>query len=257
MTSKLIDLIKKYNLHPKKKLGQHFLNREDIIKKEIEFAQINFQDTVLEIGAGVGILTKYLAENAKKVYAIEKDEKYTQLLKAELSKYSNIEIIKADITKIDWPKANKIVSNIPYQISSKIMEKIKGYYFDIAILCIQKEFAQRLIASPKDKNYSKLSVFSHFYFDIKKLLEVSPNSFYPPPKVTSEIIEIKKNKKVDLDNENKFFKFIKSIFCYKKKNLKNALKFSNLEYKNIDNSFLQKKVKDLNLDELIQIFSQL
>ena len=176
---------------------------------------------------------------------IEKDPKYIPLLRNELSNYDNIELINEDALEIDWPKANKIVSNIPYEISSKIMDKLSIYHFEIAIICFQKEFAERLRTQPNEKNYSKLSVFSNYYFDMKLRMNVKATAFYPKPKVDSQIVEIKKNKKIELENESDFFNLIKAIFCYKRKTLKNSL----LNSKNM----LQKELNIEKIDsELLQ-----
>ena len=263
MISRLTNLLKKYSLFCNKKLGQHFLVNNHVLLKEIEFAKINKSDTVLEIGSGPGFLTELLAQHTKRVITIEQDPRYVNLLKNELSKYENIEIINEDALKIEWPQVNKIVANIPYKISSKIMDKLSAYQFELAIICFQKEFAERLSAKENEKNYSKLSVFSNYYFDIKIRMDVKASSFYPQPKVNSQIVEIKKNKKIDIEREEEFFNLIKAIFCYKRKTLNNALKYSKgvlkkeINTDNIDSILLQKKVISLNLDDLVAIYKKI
>ena len=263
MISKLTSLLKKYSIFPKKKLGQHFLINNNILNKELEIAGIQKNDIVLEIGAGPGVLTEELAKKAKKVFAIEKDEEYANLLKKELINYDNIEIIHFDALKIEWPKANKIVSNIPYKISSKIMDKLSKYEFELAVICFQKEFAERLCAIANDKNYSKLSVFSNYYFEVKKLIKVNADSFYPKPKVYSQIVEIKKSKKLEIKNESEFFEFIKAIFCYKRKSLKNAIAYAQktlkkeIDLNKTNATLLEKKVVSFDLNTLIDVYESI
>ena len=143
------------------------------------------------------------------------------------------------------------------------MDKLSVYRFELAIICFQKEFAERLRAKENEKNYSKLSVFSNYYFDIKIRMDVKASAFYPQPKVNSQILEIKRNKKIDIEREEEFFNLIKAIFCYKRKTLNNALKYSKgvlekeINTDNIDSILLQKKVISLNLDDLVTVYEKI
>ncbi len=207
-----------------KKLGQHMLVNVDILKREVDYAKVNRNDTVLEIGSGLGNLTYFLSKRAKKVVAIEKDERLAKILEKRLKDFGNVEVIVGDALEIDFPFFNKIVSNIPYLISSQITFKILREKFDIAILTYQKEFAERLVAKPGERNYSKLSVACNFYAEVR-ILEVIPKTvFIPKPKVDSAIVEIIKREKPKFDvDEELYFKIVKGVFSYKRKTLKNAL----------------------------------
>jgi len=211
----------------KSKLGQIFLTDINTAKREVEYAEIAKEDTVLEVGPGKGVLTKLLAENAKKVIAVEIDTKLVESLKSILP--SNVELINEDILKIDLeelPKFDKIVSNLPYQISSPFIFKMFEYNFDLAVLILQKEFAQRLVAEPGSKDYSRISV-SVFYKSYSELLETVPKGrFNPIPRVDSAIIKIlpRKYKPFELDDEEFFFKLVKNLFNHRRKKIKTILK---------------------------------
>ncbi|UCH71899.1 MAG: ribosomal RNA small subunit methyltransferase A, partial [Thermoplasmatales archaeon] len=161
-----------------KKLGQNFLIDEKTAEREVEYAQIKKDDIVLEIGPGKGILTKLLARKAKEVIAIEIEERFIKKLKDVLP--HNVELIQGDALKIDFeklPKFNKIVSNLPFQISSPITFKFLEYDFSSAVLIYQKEFADRMIAKPGNKNYSRLSIGIYYKANCK-LLETVPKIYF-------------------------------------------------------------------------------
>ncbi len=230
------------------KLGQNFLINKYTAKKEIEYAEINKNDIVLEVGPGKGFLTNLLAEKAKKVICVEIDKKLVKHLENIIP--DNVEIINNDILKVDLkklPRFNKIVSNIPYQISSPLIFKILEYNFDLAVLILQKEFAQRLVAEPGDKNYSRLSV-SVFYDAYCELLDiVSKKHFRPIPKVDSAIVKIlpRKYKPFELIDKTFFLKLNRELFNYRRKKIKTILKnIYNLENKNLP--FLEYRVEKLS-----------
>jgi len=240
----------------RKKYGQNFLIDEAIARKEIEYCDISKKDVVLEIGAGKGILTKILAAKSKKVIAVEIDKHlYNNLKKLFLNQ--NIILINDDILKInfnDIPKFNKIVSNLPFQISLPITIKILDYDFNKAVLIYQKEFAERMIAKAGDKNYSRLSLLI-YYKSVCKLIENIPNiKFSPAPKIDSSIVEIipRKTPPFYLKNESFFFDLIKILFNHKRKKIKNNLK---KHYKlNLDNiPFKNNRVGDLSPGEIAKL----
>jgi 16S rRNA (adenine1518-N6/adenine1519-N6)-dimethyltransferase len=208
------------------KFGQNFLIDSNVAKREVQYANISDEDVVLEIGPGKGILTRLLAQKAKKVVAIEIDKNLVNSLKNLLP--DNVEILNDDATKIDFnklPKFNKIVSNLPFQISSPITFKILGYDFDLAVLIYQKEFADRLIAKPKSKAYSRLTVNVYYNAECELLETVPSICFDPEPKVDSCIIKIKKRDKPPfyLVNENFFYFLVKKLFNNRRKKIKNII----------------------------------
>jgi 16S rRNA (adenine1518-N6/adenine1519-N6)-dimethyltransferase len=211
----------------KTKLGQNFLIDPNIARLEINYADIKKDDIVLEVGPGKGILTNLLAKKAKKVIAIEIDKKISESLKKTLP--SNVIIINCDVLKLNFkylPEFNKVVSNLPYQISSPFTFKLLNHYFDLAILVYQKEFAERIIAKPGCKNYSRLSVNIYYKSECKLLRIISKNVFYPIPKVDSAIVKIipRENPAFYVENELFFNNFVNVLFSNRRKKIKNIIK---------------------------------
>jgi len=210
----------------KQKLGQNFLINEKVAEREVDYANISKDDIVLEIGPGRGIITKLLAKKAKKVIAIELDKNLFDSLKNSL--LNNVELINDDAVKIDFkklPKFNKIVSNLPFQISSPITFKFLDYDFDNAILIYQKEFADRLVATPGSKNYSRLSVGVYYKANCEVLEIVPKTCFKPQPKVDSSIIKLtpRKTPPFSVKDEKLFLDIIKNLFNHRRKKIKNIL----------------------------------
>ncbi|HDQ15744.1 MAG TPA: ribosomal RNA small subunit methyltransferase A [Bacteroidetes bacterium] len=228
----------------KSKLGQNFLIDESVAEREVRYANIVKNDVVLEIGPGKGILTKKLAEKAKKVIAIEIDKKLFDSLEKQMP--DNVELIHDDALEIDFEdllKFNKIVANLPFQISSPITFKILDYDFELAVLIYQKEFADRLIAKPRSKDYSRLTVNTYYKANCE-LLEIIPsNCFEPQPKVDSSIIKMIKRKKHPFSvlNEESFFRLVKILFNNRRKKIKNILK---TDIENVP--FLNNRVEELS-----------
>jgi 16S rRNA (adenine1518-N6/adenine1519-N6)-dimethyltransferase len=232
----------------KKKLGQNFLIDEEIARKEVEYCNISEKDVVLEVGPGKGILTKILLSKSKKVIAVEIDkELYKKLKKKFLNQ--NITLINKDILKLDFkdiPIFNKIVSNLPFQISLPFTIKLLEYNFNQAILIYQKEFAERMVAKPGNKNYSRLSILI-YYKSLCKIIEDIPNiKFSPIPKIDSSIVEIKPRNSppFNLKNEIFYFNLVKNLFSQKRKKIKNNVK----KYYNIKKNDLP--FKDNRISEL-------
>jgi len=251
-------VLKKYNVKPKDFLGQNFLIDERIIKREVEYADLNKNDVVLEVGAGVGNLTEELLKKAGKVIAVEKDRRLAEILKDRFGG-ENIRIITSDILKIRLPKFNKVVSNIPYLISSPLTFKLLKENFELGVMSYQKEFAERLAAKPGEKNYSRISAATYYHAEVELLETVPKTAFYPSPKVDSAVVRIKPKKPPFEVNEAKFFNFVHAVFTQKKKTLKNALKLSShllkfkIEEEKIPKELLEKRVFQLSPEEIAEI----
>lgn len=206
--------------------GQHFLVDERIAERQIGYAALSDKDVVLEIGAGYGVLTKRIARKAKKVIAVEIDKKLADSLANSLDGMSNVDIISRDILKIDFKdmEFNKVVSNLPYQISSPVTFKLLESDFDMGILMYQKEFADRLVAKPGSKNYSRLSVMASYAADWEMLEAVSPAAFRPRPRVYSAIVKVVPGKpKFEVENEALFYELTRVLFSHRRKKIKNSL----------------------------------
>jgi 16S rRNA (adenine1518-N6/adenine1519-N6)-dimethyltransferase len=222
MVNKYNNILKSMGLEPNKRLGQSFLIDEHVVDDQIAFANLTKADIVLEIGPGLGILTNKLAEHVRKVIGIEYDKKLYSYLKTEVP--GNVEIIHGDALASDFPKFNKVVSNIPYQISSPLIFKLIDYQFTLAILMLQSEFARRLGAQPNTKEYSRLTIMTSYYYDVELLSNVSKTSFYPEPKIDSQLIKLspKKARKTARD-EHLFSDLIKIVFGERRKMMKNSI----------------------------------
>lgn len=202
--------------------GQNFLIDESIAERQVSYADLEKKDVVLEIGSGYGILTKKIAKKAGKVIAIEIDKRFSSFL----NNIQGVEVIWGDILEVDIKKLgfNKIIANIPYQISSPLTFRLLETDFDIGIIMYQKEFAERLIAEPGKKNYSRLSVMASIYADWKILETVPPSAFYPKPKISSCIVKVKPAKPDFLIKDEKFYsQVVKVLFSQRRKKIKNVL----------------------------------
>jgi len=228
----IINLFKKYNIKPQKKLGQNFLIDKNIIKKIIRSSNISKNDIVLEIGPGIGTLTIELLKKAKKVTAIEKDKTIIKILKETTKSFKNIKIINQDILKIKKIKINKkykIIANLPYYIVFPFFKKIleEENQPHEMILTIQKEVAQKIVKKPPKANF--LSIFINFYCDSKILFFIPKESFWPKPKVDGAVIKLSniKNKNLEVD-KFLFYKVIKIGFSSPRKKIINNY-FNNIK----------------------------
>lgn len=236
---KIKEIIELNNFNFKKKFGQNFIIDENIIDSIINKAEIDKNTLVIEIGPGAGSLTYKLAKNAKNVLCYEIDTSLEEILKNNLKEFNNIEIIyndflkqniKEDIKKYTYDKLY-VVANLPYYITTPILIKIieDSIVVDKIVVMVQKEVGDRFKAKPNSKDYSSLSVYLNYYFDVKKILDVSRNVFMPKPNVDSIVVEFSKKEKINLKNEKLFFKLVRDSFKQKRKNLRNNLKEYDLE----------------------------
>ena len=202
--------------------GQYILKDENVIRRQIEYAKLTGDETVLEIGPGLGALTFRLANRANKVVAIEKDLRMYSYLKDRIPK--NVRLIHADAMDYDFPDFDVVVSNLPYQISSPVTFKLLKYKFRNATLMYQKEFADRMMAKCGEKNYSRLSVNVYFYADCHLLEYVSRAAFQPTPEVDSALIElIPRKPPFSIKNKELFFEVVKVLFNGRRKKIKNSI----------------------------------
>ena len=244
----------------KKRLGQNFLIDTQVIEDIIDYAEISPNDTIIEIGAGVGFVTEQLVKHAKKVIAIELDEEaIKELQKIECD---NLEIIHNDILKTDISTLSnekvKIVANIPYYITAPIISHLLGEIDDLTnanrnsiteiVLMVQEEVANRMVATEKSpsKQYGLLTILSQFWTDCKIMRTVGRKSFYPAPKVTSAIVKLKVNTtpRLQISDYHFFKRVIKAGFSQRRKNIKNCL-INNGFNKDIVKNVLEK----LNINE--------
>jgi 16S rRNA (adenine1518-N6/adenine1519-N6)-dimethyltransferase len=228
-------LLAKYSISPTKRLGQHFLIDRGIMMAVIRAAEVNSRDTVVEVGPGLGEMTMLLASRAKRVIAIEVDESMVALLKDRLAEYDNIVLHRGDALKFDflgesrkWGKKLKVVSNLPYNISTQILFHLVEMReaFSAMTLMFQREVAERIVAVPGGRQYGVLSVLAQLYCDALIRCIVSPSSFYPRPKVESAVVGFTflQEPRVKIEDEAMFRRVVKASFGHRRKTLKNALK---------------------------------
>jgi len=221
---------------PKKRLGQNFLVDKNIQRKIIESLGLKKSDIILEIGAGRGELTVGLAQKAGKVYALEIDSNLCAVLKENLKGYPNVEIINQDILKfnpdkyLNKPAKNgklKVFGNIPYYISSPIIERLIKMRagIEVVFITVQKEFARRIIAQPHSKDYGAFSCFVQYYAECKIIFNIKKGSFFPMPKVDSSLVSLRVRQEPSVRpvNETLFFKIIRASFNKRRKTLRNSL----------------------------------
>ena len=256
-------LMKKYGITANKNLGQNFLIDESVIIDACDSANINKEDLVIEIGPGLGTLTKYILERAGKVICVELDDRMIDILKERFFLYENFEIINEDILKVDLHKLIKeekngniknvkIVANLPYYITTPIIMKLLEERLDLQSITVmvQKEVAERLIAVPGEKFTGAITYSVYYYADSENVRIVDKSSFIPEPSVESEVINLKirENPSVNVNNEELFFKLIKIAFMQRIKTLVNSLSNSGF----IEKNKIIEILKQLNINENIR-----
>lgn len=189
-----------------------------------DHAALDKNDTVLDIGAGLGFLTRFVADRCRTVLAVEVDSTIASILSEQLVDLPNVKVIKGNVFKIGLPPFNKVVSIPPYSISSRLLVWLFSKKFERAVLILQKEFAERLVASPGNKDYGWLTVLAHYYVGVELLDEVPKSAFYPPPKINSVITYLKARKRSPfaLKNEESFKHLLHSLFTQRNKKVRNA-----------------------------------
>lgn len=241
-----IAVLQKYNFNFQKRFGQNFLIDTHVLDKIIASAEITKEDTVLEIGPGIGTMTQYLCENAGKVIAVEIDHNLIPILSDTLSAYDNVTVIEGDVLKLDLQKliyedlgndvkTLKIAANLPYYITTPIIMGVfeSGLPFESITVMVQKEVAQRMQAVPGTKDYGALSLAVQYYAEPYIVANVPPNCFMPRPAVGSAVIRLKRHAKppVEVKDEKLLFQLIRASFNQRRKTLLNGLKnYSGLDF---------------------------
>ncbi len=250
-TKKIIEILKAHNIHPNKKLGQNFICNKSIIDRIINESAINEDDTVLEIGPGLGILTESLAEKAGRVTAVEIDSGLANLLKQRFQDKKNLEILHADFLKLDLSdRYTKTVSNLPYYCSSEILFRIAiKLNIPEVYMMLQKEMADRIASKPGTKSYGALTVTLGLYYEPSILFKIDKRSFHPQPDVDSCFLKLtyKNNLQLNSEEVGLFHALVKSAFWGRRKTIIRALADS--PHLQFDKSLLQKILKETNIDE--------
>lgn len=250
-------ILNKYNAHANKGYGQNFLIDQNVVDGIIENAGVCKDDLIIEIGPGLGNLTSPLLENAGKVICIELDPKMVSILKDRFSLYENFELINEDVLKVDLNKiieennnfkTAKVVANLPYYITTPIIMKLLEDKLNLESITVmvQKEVAERLADKPGGKEVGSITYSINYYTNPEIIIDVPRDSFIPAPNVDSAVIklDVLKEPKVKVLDEELFFKVIKFSFLQKRKTLINSLSNSGL----LPKDFLEEMLNELGID---------
>ena len=254
-------LLARHDFHFSKSLGQNFLVRSWVPERILEVSGIDSTNGVLEIGPGVGVLTRYLGLHASKVAAVELDAKLLPVLSETLAGFSNVQIIHQDILKCDLRKLAQeqfaglepvVCANLPYQVTTPVLTKLlESGLFGALTVMIQKEVAQRICAKPGTSEYGAFSVFAQYHADTEICFDVPPDCFQPRPKVTSSVIRmIPKPAPAELKDEKLFFSLVRSSFAQRRKTLVNGL--SPLLAPQLDKAKIQESLQACGFDPMVR-----
>lgn len=272
--SKTKELLNRHDLQLKKSLGQNFLVDNEILDRIVTLANVTEEDTVIEIGPGIGSLTQKLAEKAGKVVSVEVDQRLEDVLEETLNEYDNTEVVFGDALEVDFDDLvdgqYKIVANLPYYITTPIVMRLLEEKFNVEqiVFMVQKEVAERMVASPGGKDYGVLSIGIQFHTTAEILFNVPPNVFIPQPKVDSSVVslDVLEEPPVEVVSEEFFFKIVNAGFQQRRKTIRNSLsKAANinlsrdlvdraLEMVDIDS---RRRAEKLNLEQFAALSNQI
>ncbi|MBM5805309.1 MAG: ribosomal RNA small subunit methyltransferase A [Candidatus Verstraetearchaeota archaeon] len=265
LLDKTLRILEEYGIRPSRRLGQCYVIDPELMACILDAAKIEPEDVVLEIGAGTGTLTARLAEVAKRVIAVEKDGNAARALRDLFSGRSNVEVVNDDILLMDLPCVDRIVSNLPYSISTPITFKLLLYGdFGSAVLTYQKEVADRLVARPGGRDYSRLSVTASLLAEIEKVRNFPPDSFYPKPMVESTVVVVRRKGRGEFD-----WRFLdgtlKTLFSQRRRTLRKAMatysKIKKVEFEDIakviDEGLMDTRVFEIQPSDFVRISESL
>ncbi len=236
--SQVKNLLSGHGIRPKKRLGQNFLIDRNVLDRLLEAAGITSQSRVIEVGPGLGVVTKELASRVDRVVCIDIDADMEPILREVLSGFSNAEVVIDDFLKIDLDRflsergggCWSVIANLPYYITTPIIIKLieSKANFDSIILMVQREVASRLKATADGSDYGSITVFVQYHCEVSSVMKVSRNVFYPVPDVDSELIrlDIRSKPAVDVADEQLFFAVVRAAFGKRRKTLLNSLSSS-------------------------------
>ncbi len=250
-------------INPKKKWGQNFLHDSHVLNKIRDALQINTTDQVLEIGPGLGALTELLVPISTNYTAIEIDPRCVQELQKICIDYPHFHLVHHDFLKVPlepWINTTKIVGNLPYNISTPIMKRIASYLQPNKIVCMfAKGTAERYTAKEGTRHFSSGTIFMQSFFDISVVCDVKKGSFFPPPKIDSQVLSFVPKKNIDKQKTFRFTEFVQKLFSYRKKTLlkaiRNAYGISVSEcLVTQSNISLQKRPEELSMEQFHRLF---
>ncbi len=215
-------VLDRLGIRPRKGLGQHFLVDSRVAMRHVDHAMIGSSDTVLEIGPGLGVLTRLLADRTRHVVAIEADRRFVPYLRETLPE---VELIEGDALAIEWPRFDVMASNLPYQISSPLTFRLLDEPFRRAVLMYQWEFARRMIAKPATADYSRLSVGVYRRAACEILERVPRNAFHPQPRVDSALVRLEpRHSPFPIADSDRYDAVVDALFNHRRKTVENGLR---------------------------------
>lgn len=260
-------ILNKHGLRPKRYSGQNFLVDPAVLQRQVGYADVSNRESVLEVGPGVGNLTRYLVEKAGKVIAVEKDPELAVILRERFRGKDNLEVIEGDVMRTELPPFDKVVSNIPYSLSSPLTFLLLKKGFNKAVITYQKEFAERMVALPGSRSYSRLSVATYYRAHARILEVLPPEAFYPEPEVSSAIVELIPKDPHFQVHEEFFFEVLRALFTHRGKTVRSALIHSPFLHQDkgarkkilmkIDSNLLVKRVFNLLPEEIALLSKEL
>lgn len=257
------EILKQHQLIAKKSLGQNFLHDEGLLRRIVDEAEITQQDNVLEIGPGLGSLTRQLAIAARDVVAVELDDRFLPILRYELATFPNIQLVHGDILKYDpsthFDAPYAVVANVPYYITGAILRHLTSATIKPSrmVITMQKEVAERLCAKPG--KMSLLAVGLQFYGQAEQVMTIQAGAFWPRPKVDSAVVRIDIADELPPVDEKVFFRIVKAGFSQKRKQLKNNLRGINLSAEQITSALAsvdidgKRRAETLSINEWVQL----
>lgn len=253
-----MEVVNKHGFRFSKSLGQNFLIDDNIIDKIVEGANAGTNDKIIEVGPGIGTLTRALASKSEKVLVVEIDKSLIPILEDTLSDFDNIKVVNEDIIKADVKTLIdqnldggpvKLVANLPYYITTPIIMRFLEESINVSdiVVMVQKEVAERMNAKPGKKDFGALSVAVQYYCDTEIVAKVPRHLFVPQPNVDSIVIalRVRPEKKYKVDNEELFFKAVKAAFGQRRKTLLNSLTSMGI----LDKSKISEVLLESNIDE--------
>ncbi|OYT26744.1 MAG: ribosomal RNA small subunit methyltransferase A [Thermoprotei archaeon ex4572_64] len=252
-----LNVLKKYGVKPREKLSQNFIIDPEVIKLILD--QVPRDSIILEIGTGIGTLTYYLALKAHKVYTVEIDRKLIRVASDVLRDYKNVEIVQGDALKINWPEVDYLVSNLPYHITSPLIIKMIKYGIPNAVITVQLEVGERLLAKAGSESYGRLSIITQCAYIIERLRKVGPESFYPSPEVSSIILKLRCREEKCIEDLELLEKMTNILFRHRNRSIKWVVSkyFGNefLNYITSKNFNVNARVRDLDLESIVKLIN--
>ena len=244
-------VLNELQLVPTKGKGQNFLTDDDVARREVDFLGIEPGETVLEVGPGLGVLTRFLVEKADKVITVELDRKLAAYIQDRFG--AKVEMVQGDALEVELPSFDRFISNVPYSISSPLIFRLLEHEFKSAVIMVQKEFADRMVAAPDSDDYSRLTVSVYYRAQCERLEQVPRNKFWPEPEVDSTVLRLTpRPPPFHVHDEKFFFRLVEKLFGQRRKKIGTVLKKSDfLRPEQLDGlPFLDDRVEALTPEQI-------